>query len=128
MIVGNDTANDKIAGRTTYKISESRKKSLLKRYNNKLKSSDYPIAMQKLLFQLQVESIFNKLRLRTVNNIDNTLNEYRSKHKNATIAELDALYRQEYLRNIKKHFGVEVNFQAEPGYRLNTNDYYFEKV
>lgn len=136
MIVGYDTANKRISGRTIYKISESMKESWLRKFSQSslikdsimIKENGRYSSVSLNEFQKQLRTHYDALTKKMEAKITDKIKRYRSKNKNATYPELIALNMQEHLHYLQRYFGVEIHFQAEPGYKLNHETFHFEKV
>ncbi|HRS42890.1 MAG TPA: hypothetical protein P5530_03400 [Candidatus Diapherotrites archaeon] len=137
MIVGYDTANKRISGRTIYKISESMKENWLRKYSLSSVIKDSVMIKEKNgkyssislnEFQKRLGTHYDNLIKKMDAKIIDKIKRYRSKNKNATNSELLALDMQEQLHYLQRYFGVEIHFQAEPGYKLNHETFHFEKI
>ena len=137
MIVGYDTANKRISGRTIYKISESMKENWLRKYSLSSVIKDSVMIKEKNgkyssislnEFQKRLGTHYDNLIKKMDAKIIDKIKRYRSKNKNATYPELLALNMQEQLHYLQRYFGVEIHFQAEPGYKLNHETFHFEKI
>lgn len=132
-IVGQDTANhNRITGKTIVSIPKEIQQKLRSKYSIINLDGKYHVkintgngrfyTMPLTDFNKKFDSYFEDIDTRIHKNIIGKL-----KTKDLSPEDALAEYNKEYLIRIQRLFGLKLEFRSNPGYKLNENNFFFEK-
>ncbi|MFA7709400.1 MAG: hypothetical protein WCX82_04690 [archaeon] len=132
VIVGVDSKNNTISGKTYIYIPKEIGNQILKhgiiyRYENGREIEERLVITNQNgipTFGSNIVGYWKKLDEKIMKNVDLAV----SKQKWNTLEEKENIWMQEYFIRIQKLFHLKYEFHAAPGYKLNEENFFFEKT